>query len=500
MNSDKEEKANKSIAMDGRGATRSADEMHSNMEMSMEKRMQMMHMHHRQTLWVYWMIVILGCWTILNPLTFDYGISIVQPGGGRQLWLSDSQRIQYSMWSDLVAGSLLVIFGIRSLVPNRPFSLWITCFTGVWLTIAPIVFWAPTAAVYLDDTLIGMLVIALSVLIPGMPNMMMYMKMGAERPVGWSYNPSSWPQRWIMIVLGFLGLVVSRYLAAFQMGYLTGVVDPLFGRSSEHVLNSSMSLSLPISDAGVGAVAYTFEFLMGFMGSPSRWRTMPWMVALFGILVIPLGFVHIFLVVSQPITVGAWCFFCIVAACIMLPMIPLEVDEVVAMIQHTIQSVKNGERFWNVFWKGGQPMEETPGKQGPDLMNLNSQFKKVFKASLWGMSSPVNLLISLVLGLFLVVFPGIIQQDIQSFFSDVNHLCGSLIIVIAVTSFAEVVRPLRFLNVPVGLAVAILPWFTQAVSLQFQVIDLVCGISICLLSFRKGLIKESYGSWNKYIV
>jgi hypothetical protein len=463
MNSDKEKNANKNITMTGRGATRSSDEMHSNKRMSMEKRMEMMHMHHKQTLWVYWMIVILGCWTILNPLTFDYGISIVQPAGGRQLWLSDSQRIQYSMWSDLVAGSLLVIFGIRSLLPNRPVTLWITCFTGVWLTIAPIVFWAPTAAVYLNDTLIGMLVIALSVLIPGMPNMMMYMKMGAERPVGWSYNPSSWPQRWIMIVLGFLGLVVSRYLAAFQMGYLSGVVDPLFGRSSEHVLNSSMSLSLPISDAGVGAVAYTFEFLMGFMGSPSRWRTMPWMVALFGILVIPLGFVHIFLVVSQPITVGAWCFFCIVAACIMLPMIPLEVDEVVAMIQHTIQSVKNGERFW-------------------------------------GMSSPVNLLISLVLGLFLVVFPGIIQQDIQSFFSDVNHLCGSLIIVIAVTSFAEVVRPLRFLNVPVGLAVAILPWFTQAVSLQFQVIDLVCGISICLLSFRKGLIKESYGSWNKYIV
>lgn len=44
---------------------------------------------------------------------------------------------------------------------------------------------------------------------------------------------------------------------------------------------------------------------MGFMGSPSRWRTMPWMVAVFGILVIPLGLVHIFLVISQPLVAGA---------------------------------------------------------------------------------------------------------------------------------------------------------------------------------------------------
>jgi hypothetical protein len=27
---------------------------------------------------------------------------------------------------------------------------------------------------------------------------------------------------------------------------------------------------------------------MGLMGSPARWRTMPWMVTFFGILVIPL--------------------------------------------------------------------------------------------------------------------------------------------------------------------------------------------------------------------
>jgi uncharacterized membrane protein len=328
--------------MDDRGVARP---MQGNMEhmMSSEQRKEMLYMHHMQTLWVYWMLIILGCWTLLSPLTFSYGVSIVAPSGGRTLWLTDAQRVQYMKWSDIISGVILIFFGFRSLLPNRPVSLWVCCFTGVWLSMAPLIFWAPTAAAYLNDTLVGMLVIALSVLIPGMPNMMMYMKMGSEVPPGWSYNPSSWPQRWIMIVTGFLGFVVSRYLAAFQLGYLDAVWDPFFGASSEKVLNSAMSHSLPISDGGLGSLAYTFEFLMGFMGSPSRWRTMPWMVALFGILVIPLGLVHIFLVISQPLAVGAWCFFCLMAASIMLPMIPLEVDEVIAMGQHMVQATRRAK-------------------------------------------------------------------------------------------------------------------------------------------------------------
>jgi hypothetical protein len=76
------------------------------------------------------------------------------------------------------------------------------------------------------------LVIALTVLIPGMPTMILYMQMGGEQPPGWSYNPSSWPQRWIMIVTGFAGWLVSHYLAAHQLGYIPEVFDPFFGEGS----------------------------------------------------------------------------------------------------------------------------------------------------------------------------------------------------------------------------------------------------------------------------
>ena len=250
------------------------------MEMTTDQRSQMLHSHHMQTLWIYWMVVLLGIWMILSPLTFDYGKAVVEPSGGRSVWLSLAHRIQAMEWSDMISGVLLLFFGYRALTPNRPISVWICCFIGIWLNMAPLIFWSPSAAAYLNDTLVGMLVISLTILIPGMPNMIMYMKMGSEVPPGWSYNPSSWPQRWIMIVTGFLGFIASRYLAAFQLGYIDTVWDPFFGSSSESVLNSAMSHALPISDAGLGSLAYTLEFLMGFMGSPSRWRTMPWMVAL----------------------------------------------------------------------------------------------------------------------------------------------------------------------------------------------------------------------------
>jgi hypothetical protein len=297
--------------MGNRGVTRpmmhqmQTDQQQKVPEEQQHNREMMLHMHHKQTLWVYWTLIILGVWLMLSPLTFSYGKGVVMPSGGRSVWLPLELRIACMKWSDIISGALLLFFSWRALTPYRPLSIWICCFIGVWLSVAPVLFWAPTAVAYLNDTFIGILIIALTILIPGMPNMIVCMKMGSEVPQGWSYNPSSWAQRLIMIVTGFLGFIVSRYLATYQLGYMDHVWDPFFGQSSEAVLNSKMSHSLPVSDAALGSLAYTFEFLMGFMGSPSRWRTMPWMVAFFGILVIPLGLVHIFLVISQPLTVGA---------------------------------------------------------------------------------------------------------------------------------------------------------------------------------------------------
>jgi hypothetical protein len=106
-------------------------------------------------------------------------------------------------------------------------------------------------------------------------------KPGPLIPPGWTYNPSSWHERAPMIGLAFIGLLASRYLAAFQLGYITTVWDPFFGHGTVNVLHSDVSKAFPISDAGLGAAAYTFEMLMGWMGGKERWRSMPWMVTFF---------------------------------------------------------------------------------------------------------------------------------------------------------------------------------------------------------------------------
>ena len=131
--------------------------------------------------------------------------------------------------------------------------------------------------------------------------------------------------------MAFVGFFLSRYLAAYQLGHIAWPWDPFFGDGTQRVLDSDVSKAWPVSDAGLGAVSYMLEALSGFMGGRNRWRTMPWMVVMFGVLVVPLGIVSIVLVILQPVAVGAWCALCLITAAAMLIMISPAVDEVVAM-------------------------------------------------------------------------------------------------------------------------------------------------------------------------
>ncbi|WP_027714174.1 vitamin K epoxide reductase family protein [Desulfuromonas sp. TF] len=464
--------------------------------MSSEQRQQMLTDHHHKTLWVYWTLILLGFWTAVAPFTFSYGIGVVSPPGGRELWLSDAARISAMTWSDFASGLLLIILGWRALIPGRPLALWLACGVGVWLNAAPLLFWAPNAFAYLNGTLVGTLVIALTILIPGMPAMISYMKMGPDLPPGWSYNPSSWVQRSIMISLGFAGWLVSRYLAAFQLGYLPDVWDPFFGEGSRKILTSKMSESLPISDGGLGALAYTMEFLMGWMGSQGRWRTMPWMVTFFGILVIPLGLVHIFLVASQPVMVGYWCTFCLLAAAIMLPMIPLQVDEVIAMSQFMVQAKREGKPFWRTFWKG-DTVEGKMDERSPAIAEFPKQPWRLFRASLWGMTFPWTLLVSVLLGAWLMGAPALFEAIKPM--ADVEHISGALIVTISVIAMGEPVRVGRYLNVAVGLAVGACPFLLTGASSAGRINDLLVGLAVIALSLPRGKIRESFGAWDRFV-
>lgn len=458
---------------------------------------EMLRLHHEQTLWVYWLLILLGFWLVLNPLTFSYSQGTVEPSGGRDVWLTLADRAAVMTWSDILSGLALVVFGWRALRPNRPVSLWICCFVGIWLTMAPVVFWSPTAAGFLNGSLVGMLVIGLTIMIPGMPNMIMFMTHGTTVPKGWSYNPSSWPQRSIMIAVAFVGYFVSRYLAAFQLGYVDFAWDPFFGDSTSRVLNSTMSHSFPISDAALGTAAYTLEFLMGFMGGPQRWRTMPWMVLAFGVVVIPLGLVHIFLVISQPVVVGYWCTFCLLAAGLMLPMIPLAVDEVVAMGQFMVQAKRKQMNLWRAFWLGGDVEGEGDDERSPALASLPDQPGKVLGSSFWGMSFPWTLGLSAVLGVALMFVP--VLFGVTGRAAEVDQVGGALMLTLAALAMGEPLRLVRYLNVPLGLGILVAPWMLGGAPALAAMISALLGLAVAGLALPRGEIRERYGLWQRFV-
>ena len=129
--------------------------------------------------------------------------------------------------SDVSAGALLIVFATIALSWRAGWARWGAAAIGFWLLLAPLLFWTPNAAVYLNDTLIGILVIAFAVALPPEPGVSpVAATTGPDIPPGWSYNPSAWTQRLPIIALALVGLYVSRYLAGYQLAHLTGVWEP----------------------------------------------------------------------------------------------------------------------------------------------------------------------------------------------------------------------------------------------------------------------------------
>jgi hypothetical protein len=411
-------------------------------------------------------LLVLGLWLIVSPFSLGY-------------------RSVPLIWSDIISGILVTVLAVIAFRTKRVWAAWANTFVGLWVAFAPVVFRTPDAAAYANDTLIGMLVVTFAVLIP----MMMEMP-GPEVPLGWSYNPSTWMQRAPILALALFSFFLARYMTAFQLGHITSIWDPIFGDGTALVLGSDLSKSFPISDAGLGAFTYLIELLSGFMGDPRRWRTMPWMVALFGLMVVPLGIVSVVLIMLQPVIVGAWCTPCLLSALFMLIMIALSLDEVIAMLQFLVQTRRAGRSVWRTFWLGGDALGDNLTPQRPQTDHQSQMF--------WGVTVPWNLLVSAVLGAWLMIVPDIFQTQGQAANSD--HILGALVVTVAIVAFAEVTRAARFINIALALAIIVLPWLLGGATFASSINNLIIGLSVIALSIPPGRIKNTYNNWNALIV
>jgi hypothetical protein len=462
-----------------------------------EPHMQMMYRQQLNKLWVHFGVIVLGCWLLASPAMLGYldpgswGPQVMRVTQDRHLAAPD-WRAHAMMWSDLVSGCLLIVFGGLSLFWRHRWAQWGTCFTGIWLVGAPLLFWAPDAASTNNDMMIGALAIAFSVLIPMMPGMSMdAMKAEEDIPPGWDYSPSSWSQRLPIIALAFFGFFIARHLMAYQMGHITSVWDPFFGDGTARIITSDVSKAWPIPDAGLGALSYLLEALSGLMGGRSRWRTMPWMVGMFGVLVIPLGGVSIFFIIIQPIVIGTWCTLCLITAAAMVVMLPDSFDEIVAMFQFMRQARHEGQPPWQVFWHGGTvrgasvdpapPLEPGAGC----WRNLMTQARSLPKA----------LAVCAAFGVWLMFTR--LTLDSSGTLADSDHLVGALVFTFSIAAFAEVARPLRAINLLFGLWLIAAPWLLAGGNWRGTIADMVAGGLLMVLAIPRGPIRHHYGDWDR---
>jgi uncharacterized membrane protein len=396
------------------------------------------------------------------------------------------------LWSDVISGALIVALSVLACRPRFAWAAWGAAAVGLWLMAAPLVFWAETAAAYATDTVVGALVVAFAIIVPGTVGARDVP--GPDAPPGWSYNPSAWPQRAGIVALALLQFFIARHLAAYQLGHISNPWDPVFGAGTRNVLDSDVSKAFPVSDAGLGALTYLIEALTGLLGGTRRWRTMPWAVLLFGVLVVPVGVVSIVLVMLQPLAVGAWCALCLVTAVITVFMISPAVDEMVATGQFLLRARREGRPFWRTFWRGGEAeapqMEPLPGDQQPLGRQLAGGME--LRAIPW------NLALCAAVGVWLMAAPAVLGNTGVAVGN--GALVGALVVTFAVIGFGEPSRSARLVNVLLGLWLLASPLVLWDDTSDVRWPEAIAGVAVILLSLRRGPVSERFGTWNRYVV
>ena len=434
--------------------------------------------HHQSFAWVLYLNMVIGLWMISDPFTFDYPKAITS-------------------YATIGSGLGLIIFSILALHPYRLWAKWAINIIGVSLYFIPMVFWSESGPAFSLLYVLATLIVGLNLLIPNMPGIYLYRTPGPVTPPGWSYNPSSWEERIPVLTIAWIGFLIARYMASFQLDYLGNIDDPMFGDGTMNVLDSEVSKSFPISDAALGAVSYILDVLIGYMGSTARWRTMPWVVIIFAILIIPLGVVSVTLVILQPVAVGSWCFYCLLTALISILMMPFTFDEAAASTEFLIKAKREGQSFWKVFWKGGTlknwPVEEYPEYKQTNF--LGSTLKSLVDD---GKTLPIGLILCALLGAWIMTMPAVFGY-LKTDLANSDFITGALVITFSIATMSEVARVGRYTNILFALWIGASVFLFDVEDTTAQISHWVTAAVLIAGSLPKGQITEKHGMFDKFI-
>lgn len=158
---------------------------------------------------------------------------------------------------------------------------------------------------------------------------------GAGRRTARSGNPSSWPSRWRLAALSWVGLAISTYLVLYQIDFLPHVWEPFFGNGSRYILKrSSLARSFPVPDASLGVVNYLADLVIGIPGHEERWRTQPWLPLLLTVAVVPMAVAGAVLAALQVAVYHHLCTLCLTSAALAEVILVASAPEILAAGRH----------------------------------------------------------------------------------------------------------------------------------------------------------------------
>ena len=440
--------------------------------------------------WAHMVNIGLGSWLLTQPVL----VGVQEPG----------LRV-----SEMILGLSLMVAAGFALSWRATWARWLCAGIGAAVMAMPFLWSTTNAAAYLSDTLVGALIFGLAVCSKPEPGSSAVAALtGPSVPPGWSYNPSSWAQRLPIIVLALLGLYVSRYLAGYQLGHIPGLWDPFFDGSAadprngtEEIVTSWVSTAFPVSDAALGGYTYLLEILTGLVGSRQRWRTAPWLVLLFGLMIVPLGMTTILFIVIQPVVLGTWSTLALVGGAAVLLQIPYSLDELLATGQFLRRRAKAGQPWLRVLFVGDTDAMAVVGDAKPvndPADEFDQPAAAVLKSAVFGgVSLPWNLALAGVVGLFLLFTR--VTLGAEGSLANAHHIIGSLVLTVVSIAAADVARPARALNALLGVGLMCVPFMFDGDSATTTV-TIGLGLALVLLSIRRGPIQERYGNWNRRLV
>ena len=116
-----------------------------------------------------------------------------------------------------------------------------------------------------------------------------------------------------------------------------------------------------------------------------------------------------------------------------------------------------------------------------------------------GVTIPAALVLSIAVGTWLM-FTRLTLGN-SGAMANSDHLVGALVVTFSIVAWAEVARPVRFVNVFFGLWLLAAPWLLDGVGSTASVwAGMISGALLIVLSIPQGPVRNFYAGWDRYII